>query len=254
MLFEHLDQVLDGAEDRSAEHVADGFLVVEEADHLEAELAMVEDLLRHLAAEAAGADDQDPRQVVAAAAQRAHGLADREPSGGDEQIAEEREGGEESAAVGEVEAGIERLGRTVERRQAGDQNGGEGGGEQDRERLFDAAATSARLVQPAEVEDHRPGEGEERQQPQVVVEVRSGLLADQRQQEVGLEAQPPRREERGDDGDDVTGQTRGGVRAAALVDQAPTLNLREWSAKPTASARGTCPWRTARPGCTGSRY
>ena len=74
----------------------DVLLVVEEADHLEAELAVVEDLLRHLAAEPAGADDQDALQVVAATPQRAQGLADREAAGGDVEVAQEREQGEEA--------------------------------------------------------------------------------------------------------------------------------------------------------------
>ncbi len=231
MCFEHLGQVLDRAEDRTAEHVAGGLLVVEEADHLEAELAMIEDLLRHLAAEPAGADDQDAREVVAATPQRAHGLADREAAGGDVEVAQHRERGEEAAAVGEGEVGIERLGRPVERREAGDQNGS---------RTLWRTGSRAPLRCGCARAAARTGRGsrrpparhrQERQQPQVIVEVRGRLLADQGQQEIGLETQPPRREERGDDGDDVTDQTRGRVRAAALMDQAPTLSASSSSAK-----------------------
>ena len=112
---EHLLGLARGAEHgHAADHRSRlAGIVVEEADDLEAHLAVGEDLGGDLAPQQAGADDQDALQVVAGAAHPPQHRARHHARGGDQHEVDQREEAEEGAAVGEVLVAARRRGRPV---------------------------------------------------------------------------------------------------------------------------------------------
>ncbi len=218
VLGDHPRDLVEVADHRDVEVAAVALrrVVVEEADHLEAELAVVEDLAGDVAAQLAGADHQDPHQVVALEPRRPQPLAD-DAAGGDHQHEIERpEEAEEATAVGKDPG--DAVGADVGRAHQDDARGEQHRRQDDRhhqgQRLVHPVAAARRLVEAVEVEHQRPEQQDQRQQGQIAREI--GRLGEGK--EPTLEAQEPGGEEGAGGGDEIARQIERGGGAAALAD------------------------------------
>ncbi len=177
VLGDHPGDLVQVAQHRDVEvaAVALGRVVVEKADHLEAELAVVEDLAGDLAAQIAGADHRMRirfwplsrearsrlRMVARAAITSSRSSAANRPR--------------KAAAVGDdPRQGV--AGGDVGRLDQDDGRGQQHRGQDDRhhhgERLVHPVAAAADLIEAVEVDDQRPEADDDRQQDQVAPELR----------------------------------------------------------------------------------
>jgi hypothetical protein len=221
---EHVFRLSRGAEHR---HAADhrpllAGIVVEEADDLEAHLAVGEDLGRDLAAEQPRAHHQDALQVVPGAPHAAQHRARTHAGGGDQDEIDEGEEAEEGAAVGEVLVAAGRRGRAVPGDQHREQHRGQEDREDDGEHLVDAAPPPPALVEAVEVEDHRPEHEHEGNEVQVRPELRH-VLGDR--DDLELEAEQPGGQEGRQRRRQIREEIKPGRLAVAFLDQrSGTLN------------------------------
>ena len=217
VLFDRFFQVLQGAEDTDA--AADlGVqllrIVVEEPDDFIAEFPVADQLGRDLLAAVAGADDQNPAHVVPPAAEPAQEGAGDQPEEGHEEDVGDHEQGEERPAVGEgiVRAG---LGQTVEGQDRGQDDQRQHGGDDDADHLVHPAVPAADAVEAVEVVDGGPDQDDERQHPEVGLEVGHRLRdLDHRLDEPQVPGQEEGRHGRGD----VAAQIQRGGDAKLLVE------------------------------------
>ena len=129
--------------------------VVDEPDDAQPELGQLRDLLRHGAAELAGADDDRLAHVVAASA--AHPHRDDDPGAADA-------GQQDARAPEEQEHDAREAVVAVEKGQRDQEERGERAGLGDREGLVDQGVLAVRVVEavgPAGVEPEGEGDGEE---------------------------------------------------------------------------------------------
>ena len=193
-----------------------GRIVVEETDHLDAEVAVGDELLGDVGAELAGADDQDALQVSGMQARAAQQAANRHPKCHYRDELERREESQEGAAVGEVLDASGRQRRPVPGRDAGEQDGAQDDRQHDRDGLVDAGAIEALAVEAVEVEDHREEHQRDRQELEVAPEVRRVLG---QRDDFELEAQRPGTEKGERGGCQIAEQVRRRGDSESLLDQ-----------------------------------
>ena len=215
---QYLFRLLRGAEHgHAADHRALlAGIVIQEADHLEAHLAVSEDLGGDLAAQQPGAHDENALQVVPRAAHAPQHRARHHARGGDEREIHQREEAQEGAAVGEVLGAAGRRRRAVPGDHHREQHGGEEDREDDGEHLVDAAAPPPALVEAVEVEDHRPEDEDDRHQAQIRAELRH-VLGDR--DDLDLETQQPGGEERCERRREIGEEIESGRLPVAFLDQ-----------------------------------
>ena len=140
--------------------------VVDEPDRAEARLRVLEELVHHGAAQAAGADDEDVPHADAVPPGLLEIPADRGAPREHEEDVETEEEQQDEPRVREA---------PVERREAREQQRGQPRRDEDREPLFDARAVAADLVEAVEVVDDRPQDGDQGKEAVVRGRVRNSL-------------------------------------------------------------------------------